>query len=140
MAVETIKEVFGLNEPQRFKLIYDEIVAEKMLLYEILKALKGKSIEEDVLIRVPEADNILLAQGATYEKEFQVSRNLVYIAYDIPDGVFLVLYKNGQPYYWASGEIGALELRNGIKFDTVRVKVVNNSSISQKWSCTMIFV
>lgn len=136
----TLREILGLNEPERFKLVYDEIVAEKILLYEILKALKGKASGEDVLVRVPESDSMFLGPGKKYEKEFEVSRSLVYLAYDIPDGIYLVIYRDGNPYYWASGEIGALELRNGINFGTVRVEVVNSSSISQKWSCTMLFV
>ena len=88
----------------------------------------------------PEADSMLLEPGKEYAKEYEVNRSLVYLAYDVPDGVYLVIYKDGNPYYWASGEIGAIELRNGIRFGTVRVEVVNSSSISQKWGCTMLFV
>jgi len=138
----TLKEILGLNEPERFKLIYDEIVAEKLLLFEIYKALTGKTVAgEDVILRLPESDRMYLDPNAKYEKEFQVGgRKLIYIAYDVPDGVFMLLYRNGSPYYWSYGEIGALELRNGISFDSVRIVTENKSSITQKWSVTMIFV
>lgn len=101
---------------------------------------RGKKTEEDILIRVPEIENLYLKANDIYEKEYEVYRKLVYLAYDIPEGVTLILYRNNSSYYWATGEIGALEFHNGIYFDKIGIKVENNTNYSQKWSCTMIFV
>lgn len=98
--------------------------------------------EEDLILRFPEPDDAFLDPNATYEKEISINnKRLVYLAYDIPEGVVMNIYRDSELYYWAyGGEIGALQMKNGILFNNLKIRVENKSSITQKWSITMIFV
>ena len=121
--------------------IYDELIREiyeeKAILQEISYKLQG---DEDLLIQYPDStSNLYLKAGDTYERELQVNKRLFYLSIDIPDGVFLEIHRNNSLWMFATGEIGAIQFKNGVHFEVLKIVVKNSSGIDQKWSCRFLF-
>ena len=121
--------------------IYDELIREiyeeKAILQEISYKLQG---DEDLLIQYPDSTaDLYLKAGDTYERELQVNKRLFYLSIDVPDGVFLEIYRNNSLWMFATGEIGAIQFKNGVNFEVLKIVVKNSSGIDQKWSCRFLF-
>lgn len=117
--------------------LYKEILEEKYLLMEISRKLEG---DEDILLQLPDkTSELYLVGNGVYEKEIQINRKLRYLSMDIPDGVFCEIYRNNTLWLFATGEIGAIQFKNGVFFETLKVVVRNSSEISQKWNVRLLF-
>lgn len=121
--------------------IYDELIREiyeeKAILQEISYKLQG---DEDLLIQYPDStSDLYLKAGDTYERELQVNKRLFYLSIDIPDGVFIEIYRNNSLWMFATGEIGAIQFKNGVHFEILKIVVKNQSGIDQTWSCRLLF-
>jgi hypothetical protein len=114
-----------------------EILEEKILLKEISYKLQG---DDDLLLQFPEStDDMYLQPGKSYEKELEVNARLYYLSIDAPEGVLIEIYRDGQLFLFAVDEIGAIQLKDGVPFQTLKVRVTNSGSISQKWMVRMLF-
>jgi|Deesub1362B_J571_1020462.scaffolds.fasta_scaffold01638_5 hypothetical protein len=119
------------------EILFRELIEEKILLAEISRKLEG---DEDLLLQYPDSTNDLyLKAGDTYEREIEINKRLRYLSMDIPDGVFLEIYRNNSLWLFATGEIGAIQFKNGVKFEVLKIVVKNNSEIDQKWSLRFLF-
>lgn len=123
------------------KAFCQEMSETKTLLRQLLlKAGGGGLGSEDLLVQYPESTTeMYLAAGASYQKTLQVNRKLYYFSIDAPEGVTVMIYRDGVPLLWSNDEIGALELKGGLSFGTLEVRATNNAAIQQKWGCRFIF-
>ena len=117
--------------------LFREILEEKALLAQISYKLEG---DEDILLQYPDnTKDLYLKAGETYEREIEVQRRLRYLSIDVPDGVLLQIYRNNSIWFFADGEIGAIQFKNGVHFEVFKLVVVTNSEIDQKWSVRALF-
>ena len=120
-------------------LVFDKIEEEIPLLKAISDSL-GLQEEEDQLLQYPNStEKLYLQPGEKFEAETQLSKKLVYLSIDAPEGVLVTIYRDNQPIMFMLDEIGAIEFRKGMIFDSLKVVAENNSEIEQKWSLRMVF-
>lgn len=120
-------------------LVFDKIEEEIALLKAISDSL-GLQEEEDQLLQYPNStEKLYLQPGEKFEAETQLSKKLVYLSIDAPEGVLVTIYRDNQPIMFMLDEIGAIEFRKGMIFDSLKVVAENNSEIEQKWSLRMVF-
>lgn len=124
------------------KALCEEMADVKNLLRSIYTAIspKGETGSEDLVYQYPEsAANLHLAAGELYTRETTVNRRLMYMSVDAPEGVVISVYRDNTLWLFATGEIGAMELKKGVYFGNLRIDAQNTTQVNQNWSIRFIF-
>lgn len=120
----------------------EELADIKNILRAIYAAVspKGEAGGEDLVYQHPDsAANLQLAAGATYTRDMNVNRRLMYLSVDAPEGVVISLYRDNSLLMFASNEIGAMEFKKGVYVGNLRIEVQNTTAVAQNWSIRFIF-
>lgn len=124
------------------KALCEEMADIKNLLRAIYTAVspKGEAGGEDLVYQHPDsAANLQLAAGASYVRDMNVNRRLVYVSVDAPEGVIISVYRDNSLWMFASDEIGAMEFKKGVYVGNLRIEVQNTTQVAQNWSIRFIF-
>lgn len=120
----------------------EEMAEMKNLLRAIYTAVspQGEAGGEDLVYQYPESPaGMVLQGGGTYTRDATINRRLHYLSVDAPEGVIVSVYRDNTLWMFASDEIGAMEMKNGVYFGALRIEVRNTTEVNQNWSIRFIF-
>ena len=99
----------------------------------------GRVGGKDLYLQLPAYAESVVPAGDSVDVTETVNRSLKYFSVDLPEGVTLTVYKDGEIWYVGQDEIGALEFGNCIYFNTIRVVASNSTSIGLRVTSRFVF-